>query len=71
MIEMPSATLCRCGGQLALCADCMGWMREHSPRIEANWRVLLKWWGNGYQVEGIGDADTAEGFYLQLYKLNR
>ena len=68
---MIAGTLCRCGHLLDCCADCRGWLVENSARIEAQWRVLLKWWGNGFQVSTISDADTAEGFYLHLYRSTR
>ncbi len=68
---MTAGTLCRCGHLLGCCADCMGWMRENSARIEAQWRVLCKWWGAGFQVANIGDANTAEGFYDHLFESMR
>jgi hypothetical protein len=40
MIEQPSATLCRCGGLLASCADCRGWLIANSVRIA----TAIEWW---------------------------
>jgi hypothetical protein len=54
-------TSCRCGHLLAACADCMGWMREHSPRIAASWRwYVTHVVGMAYQPAGQLFADHAE-----------
>lgn len=64
-------TMCRCGVLLASCADCRSWLIAESPRIEAQWQVLCRWWGRGMQIDTIQAADHAEGFYRAYYLLWR
>jgi hypothetical protein len=62
-------TACRCGGLLASCADCRGWLLEHSPRIAHAWRFAFYVWGRPWmRLADQPDADSMEenrlGFFL-------
>jgi hypothetical protein len=68
MIEQPSATLCRCGGLLASCADCRGWLVENSSRIAGNW----EWWfvyciENGLEPKQQWGVEAAEADDLAYF----
>jgi len=73
----PTATLCRCGVSLDLCADCRGWLAEHARAIELLWKVRLTWWAKYPEAPASGwseeseAADFREGLYLASYKLLR
>lgn len=63
-------TTCRCGHLLAACADCNGWLSEHSVRIEHGWR----WYVNvaiagGRVPAGTINADAAEAYDREYYGL--
>lgn len=63
---------CRCGHILECCADCMGWLRDHSARIEASWR----WFTNKavfgvYIAAGQRYIDAAEADDLAYFEAGR
>ena len=63
-------TACRCGHLLAACADCNGWLVEHSPRIAGAWRwYFLSYVGTSHLPAGIRGADLAEDDDRAFYGL--
>lgn len=65
-------TRCRCGHLLAACADCCGWLVDHSPRIEASWR----WYVNaslagGWQPAAVKVVDEVEAYYIAYHESQR
>ena len=55
------ATLCRCGGLLASCADCRGWLVANSVRIANAWawtvnhpRVHVDFGGEAAELNDLG-----------------
>lgn len=66
-------TSCRCGHLLAACADCRGWLVDHSRRIESSWR----WFVNralerpGWVAAGQDMVDEVEAYYLAYYESQR
>jgi hypothetical protein len=74
-----SLTLCYCssregadGRPLALCSDCVGWLRENSPRIAQHWAWWLQFGHlNAYTVGLTGKADGAELNALGVYMARR
>lgn len=70
-------TSCRCGHLLAACADCRGWLVDHSPRIEGAWRWFVNHlcWTSIYAEGGMQRyaraADLAEENDLGVYLARR
>lgn len=67
-------TSCRCGHLLAACADCRGWLGEHSPRIEGSWRWFINTycWTPAYITRwDVRAADLAEEHDLGVYLARR
>jgi len=54
-------TSCRCGHLLAACADCRGWLVDHSPRIAGAWRWFVDryCWSTAYDLRWDVDAANA------------
>jgi hypothetical protein len=72
MIEQPDVTLCRCGVQLAFCADCRGWLAENSARIAD----AIEWWHirtveHGLDPGPVWGADAAEADDLAYFECGR
>lgn len=66
-------TACRCGHLLAACADCRGWLIEHSPRIAFEfefWYIRAVENDNG-DVDGTWGADAAEADDRAYYLAGR
>lgn len=68
-------TACRCGHLLAACADCRGWLGEHSPRIEYSWRYVVNhlcWTSADWLARSdVRAADLAEEHDLGVYLARR
>lgn len=68
-------TSCRCGHLLAACADCRGWLVDHSPRIVSSWRWFvdhLCWSGADWLARSDARAaDLAEEHNLGVYLARR
>ena len=62
-------TQCRCGHYLECCADCRGWLVEHSPRIVAGWRwFVTNRVGTPLRWGDLGSADAAEADDLAYFE---
>ena len=62
MIEQPTATLCRCGVSLDLCADCRQWHAANAPRIDRKWHMILDTWGDTVAMDaGLVWTPSAQG----------
>jgi hypothetical protein len=64
----PTGTLCRCGHLLECCADCQGWLAQHSARIAFN----IEWWyiqalEMGKDPAATWGSDAAEADDLAYY----
>lgn len=70
---MKPVTQCRCGHILECCADCLGWLAEHSPRIAQAWRYYVGSFvgARNIMVSGQTSADSAESYYLAYYESQR